>query len=107
MKRRRNYEQGHELVREFEQSGQSHKDFCAGRGMAACTLTRWRQRVQAAAGGGGLLEVKIKGEPAREGLLRISWPCGVQVEVESSAAGSVLLGRLHQVFQGGGGSCSR
>lgn len=107
MRKRRNYEDGLKLVGEFEQSKESPEEFCAGRGLAVSTLARWRRRVLAAPGGGGLLEVKVKGELAGEGVVRISWPCGVQVQMDNGTADSVLLERLHHVFKERAGACSR
>jgi transposase-like protein len=42
--RRRSFEETERLVREYEQSGMSRKEFCAGRGISVHTLDYYRRR---------------------------------------------------------------
>jgi hypothetical protein len=85
----RSREAAEELVREFEASGLSRKQFCEQRGLSLGTLDLYRKRHRLAKGGaepkGRLVRVKLSGERPRSGSgLQLVLSGGLRVEVGES-----------------------
>jgi|SRR5271163_4632957 len=101
----RSREAAEELVREFEASGLSRKDFCAQRGLSLGTLDLYRKRRRVAGGGGEskavLARVKIS---ERQGGgasgLQLVLSEGLRVEVSEGFDGATLKRLLAVLEQG-------
>jgi transposase-like protein len=82
--RRRSREETERLVREYEESGMSRKEFCAGRGISVHTLDYYRRRHGA---------TKARGAQAGHvsaGKESASLPAFVPVELIEAASASCL-----------------
>jgi hypothetical protein len=86
----RSREAAEELVKEFEASGLSRKQFCEQRGLSLGTLDLYRKRRRLAEGGaadpkGRLVRVKLSPERAQGGSgLQLVLGSGLRVEVGAS-----------------------
>jgi hypothetical protein len=82
----RSREAAEELVKEFEASGLSRRQFCTERGLSPATLDLYRKRRRLAEGGvapkAGLVRVKVSAAPARRSSgLELLLSGGLRVEV--------------------------
>lgn len=79
MGQRRSASEVSRLVREYEASGESRREFCERRGIAVNTLDYWRRTRGRAP---KLVEVEVQGRPMATGQFTLSLVNGRRIESE-------------------------